>query len=135
MITIIKKKTGKKTTFKNDQACYKHIQASESNKHRNGHQISLDTWTFKRHSWRQILAFHQYVCHMRKKHQQNPDQKLLKLDVLEICLDRSQKPLLIPIMPDIDPQALLKDWCRFYFQFHGYEVLDVPGEDERHIVE
>lgn len=72
---------------------------------------------------------------MRKKHQQNPDQKLLKLDVLEICLDRSQKPLLIPIMPDIDPQALLKDWCRFYFQFHGYEVLDVPGEDERHIVE
>ena len=130
MITIIKKKTGKKTTFKNYQACARHIRISEGNKHRNDSQTALDSWIFTRHSPRRILAFSQYVCHLQKKSKQNPGQKLFKLDVLEICLDRSQKPLLIPVTADVDPQDLLKDWCRLYFQSHGYEFLEAPGEEE-----
>jgi hypothetical protein len=129
MITIIKKKTGKKTTFKNIQACYKHIRSTQSNKHVNFLINPLDTWVFTRHSMRRILAFQQYACQQLKKNQQNPSQKLLKLDALEICLDRSQKPLLIPITPDMDLHGLLQDWCRVYFQSHGYEFLDVPGDN------
>ena len=129
MITITKKKTGKKTTFKNIQTCYKHIRATENNKHANYLITPLDTWTFTRHSMRRILAFHQYACQQLKKNQQNPGQKLLKLDTLEICLDRSQKPLLIPITPDMDLSALLQDWCRVYFQSRGYEFLDGLEED------
>src|SRR5690348_2530155 len=102
MITIIKKKTGKKTIFKNYQACYKHIRSVEGNKHSNFLPNPLDTWTFTRHSMRRVLAFHQYACQQLKKNQQNPGQKLLKLDTLEICFDRSQKPLLIPVTPDTD---------------------------------
>jgi hypothetical protein len=130
MITIIKKKTGRKTTFKNYQACHKHIRSVEGNKHANFFPHLLDSWVFTRHSMRRVLAFHQYACQQIKKNQQNPGQKLLKLDALEICLDRSQKPLLIPITPDMDVQALFQDWCRIYFQSRGYEFLDVLEEDE-----
>jgi hypothetical protein len=125
MITIIKKKTGKKTTFKNYQACYKHIRCAENNKHSNFLIPPLDTWVFTRHSMRRVLAFHQYACQQLKANQQNPGQKILKLDALEICLDRSQKPLLLPITSDLDLQALFQDWCRLYFQTRGYEFLEV----------
>ena len=135
MITVTRKKTGKKTTFKTCQACYKHIRAVEDNKYRNGHQAFLDSWSFTRHSIRRVLAFYQYVCHIRKKPRQNPEQKLFKLDVLEICLDPSQSPLLLPVTPDMDIQSLLKDWCRVYFQSHGYEFLDGGGEDGKCIAE
>ena len=90
--------------------------------------LHSDAWIFTRHSWRRILAFHQYVCQQTKKHQQNPNQGLLKLDVLEICLGCSQTPLLIPITPDIDLQDFLENWCRLYFQSRGYAFFDAPGD-------
>jgi hypothetical protein len=119
MITITRK--NKKITFKNYQACYKYIRSVEANRHLNFLASPLDTWTFTRHSMRRVLAFHQYACQQLKNNQQNPGQKLLKLDALEICLDRAQKPLLIPLTSDRDVQALLQDWCRVYFQVHGYD--------------
>jgi hypothetical protein len=125
MITILKKKTGKTTTFKNYQACHKHIRVAESNRHSPVLSNAWDSWVLMRHSSRRVMAFYEYVCQQMKLSQQKPGQKLLKCDVLEVCLDRRQKPLLIPVTPDMDYEAFLQDWCRVYFQSHGYEFCEV----------
>jgi hypothetical protein len=127
MITILKKKTGKTTTFKNYQACHKHIRVTEGNRQAPILSSALDSWVLMRHSPRRVLAFYEYVCQQRKASQQNQGQKLLKRDVLEICLDGAQKPLLIPVTPDMDYEVFLQDWCRVYFQSHGYEFYEVIG--------
>jgi hypothetical protein len=49
-----------------------------------------------------VMAYRQYVCQQTKKHPHNPGQKILQPDALEICLDHSQKPVLMPVTPDMD---------------------------------
>ena len=78
-----------------------------------------------------IMAYRQYVCQQIKKHPQNLGQKILQPDVLEICLDHSQKPVLMPVTPDMDLHAFLQDCRRVSFQSRGYEFLDDPGGDKQ----
>ena len=47
-----------------------------------------------------------------------------ELDLLEMCKGDLNKPLQIPVSPDVDVEHLLKIWCFEYCKAHGYEVKE-----------
>lgn len=117
MITIINKRNGHKARFKNYQKLFNHIDHNQRAKRYNKSPRPIDDWFLARHSYRRVMAFYEFVKNSRG---QSP-----KFDVLEMSHDRSRKPVIIPITPDLDVESLLEDWCKRYCEFNGYELVEV----------
>jgi len=74
------------------------------------------------------MAFYEFVS-IQKRNAQKIGCKMPKFDVLEMSHERSRKPVIIPITPDLDIEPLLEDWCRMYCESNGYKLIDVQDDD------
>lgn len=129
MITMINERNGHKTRFKNYQRLYSHIYSNQKSKIYNRPNQLIDDWFFASHSYRRIMALYEFVSAQKIKAERNLGGKMPKLDVLEISHDRSKKPVMISITPELNVEPLLEDWCKRYCHFHGYKLVEVEDDD------
>jgi hypothetical protein len=78
------------------------------------------------------MAFYEFVCAQKKQAQEEAAGerfKLPKFNVLEMSHDRSTKPVMVPITPDLNTESFLEDWCRRWCDSHGYKLVEVQDDD------
>jgi len=127
MITIINKRNGHKTRFKNYQSLYSHLDSRQRAKRFNTNRPHqpIDDWFFDFHSYRRVMAFYEFVSIQKR----NSGGKMPKFDILEMSHDRSNKPTMVSITPNLDVELLLEDWCRRYCEFNGYTLVEIQDDD------
>jgi hypothetical protein len=127
MITIINERNGYKEEFKNYQKLYSHIDNSQWGKRSNTPNQIIDDWFFACHSHRRVMAFYEFVS-AQKTNAEKRGGKPPKFDVLEMSCDRSIRPVIKLITPELDVESLLADWCQRYCAFHGYKLVEVQDD-------
>jgi hypothetical protein len=126
---MINERNGHKTRFKNYQKLYSHLDSHQwTRRYNRPHQL-IDDWFFGCHSYRRVMAFYEFVSVQKRNAEKTTGGKMPKLDVLEMSHDRSKKPVIIPITPDIPIESFLEDWCRRWCGFHGYKLVEVQDDD------
>lgn len=116
MITMINERNGQKTTFKNYQKLYNHINNYQwSRRYEKPHHL-IDDWFFACHSRHRVMAFHEF-CTMQSKP--------LKFDFLEMSYDKPNDPVILPITSKLDIEKLREDWCKRYCEYYGYKLVHV----------
>jgi hypothetical protein len=129
MIVMINERNGHKTRFKNYRRLYSHIDSQQRTKiYHRPHQL-IDDWLFACHSYRRVMAFHEFVSIQKKNARKTTSGKFPKFDVLEMSYDRSTKPTMVSITSDLDVESLLEDWCRRYCGSHGYKLVEIQDDD------
>jgi hypothetical protein len=129
MITMINERNGHKTTFKNYQKLYSHIDSRQRSKRYYMPNQLIDDWFFAYHSHRRIMALYEFVSIQKRNTEKKTGGKMPKVDVLEMSHDRSKKPVIISITPDIQIESFLEDWCRRWCVFHGYKLVEIQDDD------
>jgi hypothetical protein len=125
MITIINERNGNKTRFKNYQKLYSCLDSRQRAKRYHRPNQLIDDWFFACHSYRRVMAFYEFVSVLKR----NSGGKLPRFDVLEMSHDRSMKPVMIPITPNLNTESFLEDWCRRWCDSHGYKLVEVQDDD------
>jgi hypothetical protein len=120
MLQFLNRRTQKIILFKNYDKLYKHINHCEKEKQASNAPEALKGWRFTSYSYQRTLAFYTYIASKKKIERQG-------FDVLEISQGNLQKPLLIPITPDIDVISLKEEWCLKYCETHGYLLMTDSG--------
>jgi hypothetical protein len=104
-------------------------------------------WVFAQHPHQRVLSFYRYVRAqkllvlpttsgifersleeaLKQTERSNAPEKEggKNFDILEIV--DGKKPVLIPVTPDVDVEALQKQWCRNYCKTHGYALFEVSS--------
>lgn len=129
MITIISERNGHKTKFKDYKKLYNHITHHQRIKRHDSYLQAIDDWFLARHSYRRVMAFHDFVCTQKGKAKENTGLENSKFDVLEMSYGKSMQPVIIPITPDTDIESHLKDWCKKYCKSHGFKLIEVEEDD------
>jgi hypothetical protein len=75
------------------------------------------------------MAFYELVSAQKINAERTSGGKPPKFDVLEISHDRSRKPVIMPITPDLDVEPLLEAWCQRYCDSNGYKLVEVQDDD------
>ncbi len=130
MITIINERNGHKTRFKNYQSLYSHMDSRQRAKRFNTNRPHqpIDDWFFDFHSYRRVMAFYEFVSVQKINAEKITGGKLSTFDLLEISHERSKKPIMVSITPDLDIESLLEGWCRRYCDSHGYKLVEVQDD-------
>lgn len=126
---MINERNGHKTRFKNYQKLYSHINSHQRVRRHNTPNHLIDDWFFASHSHRRVMAFYEFVSAQKIDTEKNSKSKPPKFNVLEVSCDRSRKPVIIPITPDLDVELLLEEWCQRYCESHGYKLVEVQDDD------
>ena len=104
-------------------------------------------WVFASHSHQRVLSFYRYVRAqkllvlpttsgifersleeaLKQVQKSNTPEKEggKNFDILEIV--DGKNPVLIPVTPDVDVEALQKQWCQNYCKAHGYALYEVSS--------
>ena len=127
MLVTINERNGHKTRFKNYRRLYYHICSRQRAKRFGKSLQDLNEWVFMHHSYRRIMALYKFVKSMRQAN--DSGRKEENFDVLEMSYDKSTKPIIIPITPDLDIEPHLEDWCRKYCKSHGFKLIEVQDDD------
>ena len=125
MITMINERNGHKTTFKNYQKLYSHIDSHQRVKRYHMPNQLIDDWFFACHSYRRVMAFYEFVSILKR----NAGGKLPRFDVAEMSHDRSMKPVMVSITPNLNTESFQEDWCRRWCGSHGYKLVEVQNDD------
>lgn len=128
MITIINKRNGHKTRFRNYQKLFNHIDHNQRAKRYNKPHQPIDDWFLARHSYRRVMAFYDFICAQKINAEKKSSGQPLDLDVLEMSYGRSGKPIIIPITADLDVESLLEDWCKRYCESQEHELVEVQND-------
>ena len=125
-------------TFKTYEALFHHLDNMEKVKKR-------PKRIFARHSWHRVLSFYRYVRNQKLApyaiaFERGLEQALRHaagatrdeaqkygLDLFEIVSGDVQNPRLIPMTPDVDVEALRKEWCEECCEAHGYQLVKVSS--------
>jgi hypothetical protein len=127
MLVTINERNGHKTRFKNYRRLYYHICSRQRAKRFGKSLQNLNEWVFMHHSYRRILALYEFV---KSRLQANDSgKKGESFDVLEMAYDKSMKPIIIPITPDLDIEPHLEEWCRRYCQSHRLKLIEIEEQD------
>jgi hypothetical protein len=74
------------------------------------------------------MAFYEFVSTQKINAAKRSGGKPPKFDVLEMSYDRSIRPVIKLITPELDFESLLADWCQRYCAFHGYKLVEVQDD-------
>src|SRR5436305_8180332 len=129
MIVMINERNGHKTRFKNYQKLFNHIDHNQRSRRYNKPHQPIDDWFLARHSYRRVMAFYEFVSAQKINAEKKSGGKPPKFDVLEMSNDRSRKPVIMPITPDLNVESLLEDWCKRYCESHGCKLVEVQEDD------
>ena len=105
--------------FKNCGKLYNHLESLERGK-------GKGKWIFARHSHQRVLSFYKYIRDQEISVQ--PAEKLVPAkagDILEMINGNVNKPIFIPVTPDVDVMALQQQWCQNYCKEHNYALFEV----------
>ena len=127
MLVTINERNGHKTRFKNYRRLYYHICSRQRAKRFGKSLQDLNEWVFMHHSYRRIMALYEFVKSRRQAN--DSGRKEENFDVLEMSYDKSTKPVIIPITPDLDIEPHLEEWCRRYCQSHRLKLVEVQDDD------
>ena len=112
---------------KDDGHLYRHITEMENSKLLPGHpQFGQSEWGFIHFTSRRVNALYEHT----PRHLRTPCLKRayeLEVGLAEIYIGNLHKPTEIVLTPDVDLQALQKQWCLDYCQAHGYQVVEKPA--------
>lgn len=128
MITITNERNGHKVDFRNYRRLYSHLNSHQSVKRCHRSNQLIDDWFFACHSHRRVMAFYEFVSTQKINAAKSSGGKPPKFDVLEMSYDRSIRPVIKLITPELDFESLLADWCQKYCAFHGYKLVEVQDD-------
>jgi hypothetical protein len=131
MIVLINQTNGLKIRFKDYTRLYDYIENRQRVKRFREAKLLPPEWVFTCHSWRRMVAFHEFVARQKAKDTENraTGSRGKKYNALEISYNRSKNPVLVPITPGMDIWPYLEDWCRRYCQYHGFKLVEIQEED------
>lgn len=124
MIHLFNKNTAEKRSFNNIDELFKFIRDREHSKLFEDHpEFGSFSWNFKVFKRRSIF---QLYHHIKEEDLTTPICQAYEqqLDLLEMYKGDLNKPLQIPVSPDVDIEHLQKIWCFEYCNAHGYEVKE-----------
>jgi hypothetical protein len=131
MIVLINQANGLKIRFKDYTRLYDYIENRQRVKRSREAKPLPPEWVFTCHSWRRMVAFHEFVAQQKAKDEKNQatGSKGKKYNALEISYNRSKNPVLVPITPGMDIWPYLEDWCRRYCRYHGFKLVEIQEDD------
>ena len=127
--------------FKAYGTLFNHLESLEKAKEKG-------KWVFARHSWQHMLSCYRYVrdrnvCAQSAETFEEGLEEALKqaiagnvpakaeggenFDVLEMINGNVKKPVFIRVKPDVDVEALQKQWCQNYCKLHSYALFEISS--------
>lgn len=124
MIWIFKSDKASAFSCETDADLFQHIQTIENLKLLEDHpEFGQDPWSFTYFSPQRVVALYTHTpSYFRTSVLQQAYER--ELGVIEICKGDIEIRLEILALPDLDIQALRKQWCLAYCQAHDYLVVE-----------
>ena len=101
------------------EAQEKQRNASKAHK-RKGHP-----WVFTRHSCQRMANYQDIFAKQTPNETRTSSIKESGWDILEIVSGNPTKPCFIPLVHDLDLEALQKNWCHRYCHAHGLNLIEI----------
>jgi hypothetical protein len=126
MIHLFNRHLAENKSFQNSDELFKFIKDREHLKLFGDHpEFGSFSWSFKVFNRRNIFELYHNIkdeyltLPIRQAYEQ-------QFDLLEMCKGDPNKPLQIPVSPNVDLKYLREIWCFEYCKAHGYEVKKDP---------
>lgn len=132
MIHLFNRNTAEERSFRTIDDLFRFIRNRENSRLLEDEPESgLFNWSFNIFKPGRIFALYHNI---KEEYLTPPLQEAYEqqLDLLEMCKGDMNKPVQIPVTPDLDVECLRKIWCFEYCKAHGYEIrqtYEVPDKE------
>ena len=122
MIIIVNQHKTTVTSFGSYWDVFHHIQELEKPRQARRPQTLMPEWSFTIHPYHRALHFHDYIEETLKTGRGAKDDRRA-FSILEIYQGNIAKPLLLPLMSNLNIEHAREEWCKAYLKERGFFSL------------